>query len=85
MLTDFSVAVFGPSGVGKSYYIGQYLLAFRKKFSDRPIYAFSPIKDDKAFVKAKPIYIKINKRILKDPFETVEFQNGLHLYACLTI
>ena len=78
--THFSVAVFGPSGVGKSYWIGQYLLSFRKKFKDRPIYIFSPIKDDKAFMKAKPIYIKIDESILKDPLQTVEFQSGLCVF-----
>ena len=78
--SHFSVAVFGPSGVGKSYWIGQYLLAFRKKFKDRPIYVFSPIKDDKAFTKAKPIYIKIDESILMDPLETVEFQSGLCVF-----
>ena len=78
--SHFSVAVFGPSGVGKSYWIGQYLLAFRKKFKDRPIYVFSPIKDDKAFTKAKPIYIKIDESILMDPLETVEFQSGLTVF-----
>ncbi len=78
--SHFSVAVFGPSGVGKSYWIGQYLLSFRKKFKDRPIYVFSPIKDDKAFVKAKPIYIKIDEGILKDPLQTVEFASGLCVF-----
>ena len=51
--------VFGPSSVGKSFFIGKYLEAFRKKFKDRPIYVVSTIKDDKAFMKAKPIYIKM--------------------------
>ena len=78
--SHLSIAVFGPSGVGKSYWIGQYLLAFRKKFKDRPIYVFSPIKDDKAFMKAKPIYIKIDESILMDPLETVEFQSGLCVF-----
>ena len=76
----FSVAVWGPSGVGKSFTIGKFLEAFRKKFKDRPIYIFSPIKDDKAFMKAKPIYIKIDESILMDPLETVEFQGGLTVF-----
>ncbi len=29
--THFSVAVFGPSGVGKSYWIGQYFIIFSKE------------------------------------------------------
>ena len=36
----FSVAVWGPSGVGKSWTIGKFLEAFRKKYKDRPIYIF---------------------------------------------
>ena len=76
----FSVAVWGPSGVGKSYAVGKFLEAFRKKYKDRPIYIFSPIKDDKAFVKAKPIYIKIDESILKDPLQTVEFQSGVCVF-----
>ena len=78
--THSSLAIFGPSGVGKSFWIGQYLLAFRKKYKDRQIYVFSPIKDDKAFVKAKPIYIKIDESILKDPLQTVEFQSGVCVF-----
>ena len=44
------------------------------------IYIFSPIKDDKAFMKAKPIYIKIDESILKDPLQTFEFQSGLCVF-----
>ena len=76
----FSLAVWGPSGVGKSYTIGKFLEAFRKKYKDRPIYIFSPIKDDKAFMKAKPIYIKIDESILQDPLQTVEFQSGVCVF-----
>ena len=36
--THFSVAVFGPSGVGKSYWIGQYLLAFSRAPEDKSIF-----------------------------------------------
>ena len=80
MNTHFSVGVWGPSGVGKSYTVGKFLESFRKKCKDRPIYIFSPIKDDKAFMKAKPIYIKIDESILQDPLQTVEFQSGLCVF-----
>ena len=76
----FSFGVFGSSGVGKSYFIGQFLLEFRKKYKTRPIYIFSPVKDDPAFLKAKPIYIKIDDSILTDPLQTPEFTDGLVVF-----
>ena len=78
--THFSIGVFGPSGVGKSYWIGQFLLEFRKKFKDRPIYIFSPIRDDPAFQKSKPIYIRIDETLLQDPLKCFEFQKGLCVF-----
>ena len=53
-----------------------------KKFKDRPIYVFvfSPIKDDKAFMKAKTIYIKFDESILRDPLESVKLQSDLCVF-----
>ena len=77
----FSMGVFGSSGVGKSYFVGQFLLEFKKKYkNNRPIYIFSPVKDDPAFTKAGAIYIKIDDSILADPLQTHEFSNGLVVF-----
>ena len=77
----FSMGVFGSSGVGKSFFVGQFLLEFKKKYKNtRPIYIFSPVKDDPAFTKAGAIYIKIDDSILTDPLQTHEFSNGLVVF-----
>ena len=69
-------AVMGPSGVGKSTYIGKYLLEYKKKFPKRDIYIFSPLKDDPAFKDVKPKYVKIDESLLDDPLDVSEFENS---------
>ena len=75
----FSLAVFGPSGVGKSFYINQFLLQIRKRNKDRPIYVFSPVNDGD-FEKVKPIYIRIDDSLLSDPLKIIEFANGVAVF-----
>ena len=77
----FSCAVFGPSGVGKSYWISQFLHEFKKKYKNkRPIYIFSPIQDDPAYKSIKPIYIRIDESIIENPLKCYEFENGLCVF-----
>jgi len=75
----FSMAVFGPSGVGKSFYINQFLLQIRKKNKERPIYIFSPVNDGD-FEKVKPIYIRIDDSLLSDPLKIQEFAEGVVVF-----
>jgi len=76
----FAMGVYGSSGVGKSFFISQFVKQFKKKFPAKPIYIFSPINDDPAFVKLNAIYIKIDDSILRDELQTKEFENGLCIF-----
>ena len=76
----FAMGVYGSSGVGKSYFISQFVKQFKKKFPQKPIFIFSPIRDDPAFVKLNAIYIKIDDSILKEELQTSEFENGLCIF-----
>jgi hypothetical protein len=73
-------AVMGPSGVGKSTYIGQYLKEYKKKFPKNNIYIFSPLKDDKAFDGLKAKYVKIDNTILEDPLDVSEFSDSVLVF-----
>jgi hypothetical protein len=75
----FAIAVYGPSGVGKSTWVANLMLEYKKKYKkDCDIYVFSSIKDDVAFAKAEPTYIKIDDSILTDPFNIAEFGLNKH-------
>ena len=76
----FAMGVYGSSGVGKSFFISQIVTQFKKMNPDKPIYIFSPIRDDPAFVKLKAIYIKIDDSILQEELQTSEFTSGLCIF-----
>ena len=66
------ISVFGSSGSGKSYWIGKYLMAYKKKFPKNNIYIFSPIINDLAFAEAKPLYVKIDETLIDEPLDIKE-------------
>ena len=75
----FAIAVYGPSGVGKSHWVGKFMTEYRHKYKkDCDIYVFSSIIDDPAFVKANPTYIKIDDSVITDPFSIQEFGLNKH-------
>ena len=76
----WSMAILGASGCGKSHFAGKFMLEYKKKHKDRPIYVFSSITSDDAFKKAKVIYIKIDSSILSDPFMIHEFADSLVVF-----
>ncbi len=76
----WAMSVYGASGCGKSTFTGKFMLEYKKKHKDRPIYVFSSITDDPAFKKAKPIYIKLDDSILSDPFMVHEFSKALVVF-----
>jgi len=76
------ISVFGSSGSGKSYWIGKYLQAYKKKFPKNNIYIFSPILNDPAFSEAKPQYVKIDDGIVENPLDIKEseFKNSVMVF-----
>jgi len=76
----FAMGVYGSSGLGKSFFISGFISQFKKMFPQKPIYIFSPIRDDPAFVKLNAIYIKIDDSIIKEELQTREFTNGLCVF-----
>lgn len=52
--------VFGPSGSGKSHYIGTYIGNYHHTFPDNNIIIFSAVQEDRAFDVYNPIRIRLN-------------------------
>ena len=75
-----AIAVYGPSGVGKSVWISNFLTEYRKKFKNKAIYVFSPIKDEAGYIKNKAIYIKLDESIIDDPLQVPEFENSICVF-----
>ena len=51
------IAVFGPSGVGKSTWISSFMKKYIEYYPKNNIYVFSPKKDDEAFKNIKTIAV----------------------------
>ena len=73
-------AVFGPSGVGKSTWIGNFLSNYKKEYPKNKIYVFSPLRDDPAFKHLKVEYVKIDESIVEDPLDVQEFENSVLVF-----
>lgn len=75
------IAVFGPSGVGKSTFISQWLRTYKEKYPKNHIYIFSPKTKDPAFNNIKKLdYVKLDDSILDDPLECSEFINSVCVF-----
>lgn len=73
------ITVFGQSSSGKSYWISQYLKAFRNIKTKIPIYLISRVDEDKAFdigFEPKIIRVAIDDSIIETPIETIDFPYG---------
>ena len=71
------IGVFGPAGVGKSTWIGNFFKKYLEAYKDNKIYIFSPKIDDPAFKKIKNLsYVKIDDSILQDALDVSEFANS---------
>ena len=62
------MSVYGSSGCSKYTFFGKFMLVYKNKHKNRPLYVFSSITDDPLLKKAEPVYIKIYENILSDPF-----------------
>lgn len=59
----------GPSGSGKSTYAAKLLESYKKNHKKSEIYYFSrtPVVDDPAYAKIKPIQVRIDQSLVDDP------------------
>ena len=60
----------GPQGSGKSYYAGQYIKEYQKKFSKNDVILFSRIEEDDSFKDIDGMMkIKLDNSLLNDPID----------------
>ena len=75
------IGVFGPSGVGKSTWISNFLKKYLEYYPKNHIYVFSPKIDDPAFKGIKNLdYVKLDSSVVEFPFEVAEFANSVCLF-----
>lgn len=78
MMESSRMAVFGPSGVGKSTFISAFFKKYLHYYPKNDIYIFSPKLDDPAYSKIKNLhYVKIEDSILEYPLDVSEFKNSI--------
>lgn len=72
------IAVFGPSGVGKSTWISSFFKKYLEYYPKNEIFVFSPKLNDPAFKDIKKLnYVKINEDIIEFPLDVMEFKNSI--------
>lgn len=60
----------GPQGSGKSYYAGQYIKEYQKKFPENDVILFSRIEEDDSFKDIEGMMkIKLDNSLLNDPID----------------
>lgn len=69
--------IFGPSGVGKSTFLGKLMMEYKKKYKKNDIFVISALTEDEAFEKVKPIYVKLDQTVITDPLSIKEFKNSM--------
>lgn len=75
------IGVFGPSGVGKSTFISNWIKTYKKIYKKNKIYIFSPKLEDDAFKNIKDLfYVKLDDSILEKPLDVAEFPNSICIF-----
>lgn len=78
---SFRMGVFGPSGVGKSYFIGKFIEEYHKLYKKNFVYIFCPILDDPAYPKEDYVkYVRIEDSIVEHPLNVLEFTHSLCIF-----
>lgn len=81
------IYVTGQSGSGKSYWTRRYIEAYKKVYTDRPIYLFSCINEDDSIDKIKDLQrIKLTPELLQDELQAEDFKDSCVIFDdCDTI
>ena len=70
----------GCSGAGKSHYTKNYIIEYKKKYKDRPVYIFSALKEDETLDSLKYLQrIRIDGSLISNPLSIDDF------VECITI
>jgi len=78
----FRLAIFAPSGAGKSTFCANLLKEYKKKYKKNKIFMISPTQDDEAYkdLQKQIEYIKIDESLLTDPMNFTEFDNCMIIF-----
>lgn len=78
----FRLAIFAPSGAGKSTFCANLIKEYKKSYKKNKVYMISPTKDDDAYkdLQKQIQYIKIDDTLLTDPMDFTEFENCLIVF-----
>lgn len=75
------IYVSAPSGAGKSTYVADYAVQYKKLYPKNPIYMFSRVPKDKSIdSKVKVKRIMINENLVNNPIEPDELTNSLVIF-----
>ena len=75
------IFVAGPSGVGKSTWISNFMKKYLESYPKNHIYVFSPKLDDEAFKGIKHLdYVKLDNTILEVPLSVGEFRDSMCVF-----
>lgn len=72
--------VAGPTGAGKSTWIGHYMAQYKRMFPKNDIFVFSRLEQDKALDKYKPIHVKFDESIIENPIKAEELRDSLCIF-----
>lgn len=70
----------GASGSGKSTYIYNYCMEWKKRHKGKDIYVFSALTDDSSIDKLKPKRIKIDDELIQNPLSASDFENSMIIF-----
>ena len=72
--------VVGASGSGKSRYICNWVLEYKKKYKDNPIYVFSSLDEDESLKAIKPLRVILDDEFVKEPINLKQFENSCCIF-----
>lgn len=81
MIESSRIAVFGPSGVGKSTWISKFMKKYIEYYPKNHIYVFSPKLDDPAYKDIKQLdYVKLDDGVVDEPLDCDEFKDSMCVF-----